>query len=113
MSFMNKFNKAQNLFTFRTPTDFKYRNLSTFQAGDRVKINALFINHRSKYGDAPVAVSDHELINLPKHTLDSVSAIIADRDAVDAINSGHVGIEIYEYMTNDGRTFKSVNWIDI
>lgn len=113
MSFMAKFNKTQNLFTFHTPSDFRYRKLSEFQTGERIKINALFINHKSKYGESPVAVSDHELINLPKHTLDSVSAIMHDTDAVNAINNGNVGIEIYEYVTNDGRTFKSFNWIDI
>lgn len=115
---ISKFNHEGRRFDFQTPTTHEYKNLETLFSeynGDVSRVTvvrALYINHKSKFGDAPCLVTDFEIVNLPKFLTDDIKAIIADDEIVDDINSGRVGFTIRPYE-KDGRTFYSVDWIEL
>lgn len=110
MGIFSKFNKVRK-FNFDT-TDLPYVSLEEVYedllsqcdgveeevAITPVIVRALFINGKSKYGEAPVLATDGMLINLPAHLTDSVKSIISDDDAVNAINMEHCCIYIRPYV---------------
>lgn len=113
----SKYNKG-NKFDFRTPESFQFTTLETLykvNGADKVyTIKALYINRKSQYGDHPVIVTDAELVDCPKHLLDTVENMINDDEAVEAINSGKVGFSVYTYKDKKhNKTCYSVNWEDI
>lgn len=113
----NKFNRGTK-YDFQIPKDFKFKSLHDLY-NDNGKdfvydVKALYINHKSKYGDNPVVVTSNELVDLPKHMLDTVNDMRADSDCTDAINGNHLGFTIYTYTYNSGKSVGySVNWLDI
>lgn len=112
-----KYNKG-SVFTFKAPDSFEYTSLDELYHNNEhdwvYPVKALFINKKSKYGDHPVIVTDNEYVSVPKHLTDTVKAMIADDEAVDAINSGKLGFTIYEYVDSKyKRTCYSVTWIDM
>lgn len=114
MSFASRFNKTN--FGIDTK-DFKYVKLSELYADggkDRVyNINGLFI-HNSQLGASPVVIdaTNKCLVNLPAHLTATVSEILADGEAVDAIKANKVGYAIYEYESH-GKKCYSIIFIDI
>jgi len=115
MSIFAKYNKG-NEFDFETPKHFEYKNLKELfnpNIDNTFKINAMFINTKSKFGNAPVVVTDNELINLPMHLTGTVEQMISDDEIVQAVNNGKAGIEIYEYTSNKWGTHYSVEFIEI
>lgn len=113
----NKFNKGSK-FTFKTPEGFQYNTLDVLysQFGNEVvfPLKALYLNDKGKFGTHPVAVTDKELVDLPKHMTETVREMIADDEAVDAINNGKVGFTIYQYIDSKyKRTCYSVTWVDV
>lgn len=115
MSFANKHNK-ESKFTFDTSNlPYMERRLAFEQYGkDAVKVTAIYINTKSKFGDAPVVATEKELINLPAYMLNECKEIIADQDDVDAINAGKVGIVFEEF---EDKTFHKKcigsRWVDL
>ena len=115
MSFANKHNKGSK-FNFDTSNlPYMERRLAFEQYGDNaVKVTAIYINKKSKFGDAPVVATETELINLPTYMLDECKEIIADQDDVDAINAGKVGIVFEEF---EDKTFHKkcigARWVDL
>lgn len=115
MSFANKHNKGSK-FTFDTSSlPYMERRLAFDNYGDgAVKVTALYINTKSKFGDTPVVATEKELINLPQYMLDECKAIISDQDDVDAINAGKVGIVFEEF---EDKTFHKkcigARWVDL
>src|SRR5699024_435609 len=115
MSIFAKYNKGSG-FDFETPEHFKYKNLKELyhpNIDNTFKINAMFINTKSKFGNAPVVVTDNELINLPMHLTGTVEQMISDDEIVQAVNNGKAGIEIYEYTSNKWGTHYSVEFVEI
>lgn len=111
---MDKFNKGSK-FNARANKDSVYKSLKELGASDKIYIvRNLYINKKSKYGDAPVVLIDDckTLVNLPKHLLKTVEEMREDLEVVDAINNGEVGFSVYEYDSKNGSGF-SVNWEDI
>ena len=115
MSFANKHNKGSK-FTFDTSKlPYMERRLAFEQYGENaVKVTAIYINTKSKFGDAPVVATENELINLPSYMLNECKEIIADQDDVDEINAGKVGIVFEEF---EDKTFHKkcigVRWVDL
>ena len=99
MSFANKFNKGKK-FDFNTE-GLEYTSLADLYNANGEKavytLRAIFINNKSKYGEAPVFATDKALVNAPSHLLDTVKEILADNDAIASINGGKVGFTIYPY----------------
>ena len=117
MGILSKYNKALSRFTFKAGEDFEYKSLESLYsskkgANNLLDVKGLYINHKSKFGDAPVLVSDKFYVNLPKHLCDEVVEMIKDDDVVEAINNGKAMAEIYTYESN-GKTCYSVNWVDV
>lgn len=111
---VNKFNKGSR-YDFSIPKDFKFVSLHDLYNDNGLnfvyEVKGLYINRKSKYGDNPVVVTGAELVDLPKHMLDTVNEMRIDPEVTDAINAGHVGFTIYTYEKN-GRVCYSVNWVD-
>lgn len=115
MSIFAKYNKG-NAFDFETPESFEFKNLKDLYSDkmdNTYKMNALFINTKSHFGNAPVVVTDNEMINLPMHLTESVEQMISDSDIVQAVNDGKAGFEIYSYETAKYGTHYSVNFVSI
>lgn len=115
MSILNKYNKGRT-FVFETPETFEYVSVEDLYNNTKdtpVKLNALFINPKSRFGDSAVAVTDKELVNLPMHMVDTVKEMISDDDVVELVNNGKVAIQPYEYTSVKWGTNYSVNFIEL
>lgn len=117
MSVTSKYNKG-SVFNFSIPKDFEYESLADLfnNNGKEMvyKVNALYINKKSKFGDSPIVATDNELVNLPKHMVDTVSDMMKDDELIEAVNKGKVGFTIYPYETkNTTGVCYSVSWVDI
>lgn len=117
MSFANKHNSENTkLFTFEIPSNFEYCNLAELvkeHGLDKVhKVNALFINTKGKFGDAPTIVTDTALVNAPQHLTETVKEIMKDGESVSTINNGHAGFKVYTYKNQFGDQY-ALEWVDI
>ena len=116
MSFASRHNSASRKFNFAIPDGFEYKNLAELAKEYGVatihKVNALYINKKGKYGDAPVIVTDNELVNAPGHMLDTILEVLIDGESLSLINNGYVGFKVYGY-TNDHGEHYGVEWVDI
>lgn len=119
MSIASKYNHGAR-FTVHFNSDTPFTSLTDLYnnngAGYVYLLRALFINRKSRYGDAPVAVAgDGEnlvKINLPRFMLDTVQQMLMDSEFIDAVNNKAVGFNIYPY-DKEGRTCFSVSWLDV
>lgn len=113
-SFAEKYNK-QGIFGVST-ANLPYVKLETlFNENGAEKVytlQAIYINTRSKFGDAPVAVIENAIVNLPSHMLKQAKDILADNEAIDAIKSGLAGFTVYSYPSH-GKTCYSIKFVDI
>lgn len=117
MGVANKYNKV-NVFNFRVPDDFKYVSLEDlFKANGAkqvYKVNAMYINRKSQYGDAPVVATDDCLVNAPSHMTETVEQMLQDEEVIDAVNNGEFGFMVYSYSTSKAKgIFYSIKWVDI
>lgn len=113
--FASKFNKARK-FDVDT-THFQYESLADmYNANGKEHIyplTAIYINTKSKFGSAPVFATDTCFVNAPSHMLDTAREILADDEAVAAINNGEVGFEIYPYTAEKfNRECFGINFVD-
>lgn len=117
MGIANKYNKTK-MFNFSIPQEYKYISLSElFQKNGKDKVYpvlAMYINKKSRYGDAPIVATDEFLVNLPSYLLDTVKDMMKDEELVDAVNESKFGFTIYQYANkNTGELCFSVNWVDM
>lgn len=109
---LNQHNKGSR-FDFKTPDHFEYINLAQLDnkyPSKKHQVNALYINTKSRYGDAPVAVTDEHIVNLPSHLLDTVKSLMNVNEFVEAVNKQLIGFTIYKYEGTNGAGY-SVNWV--
>lgn len=116
MGVASRFNRGKK-FNFEIPDNFEYRSLHDLfndNGEDFVyKVNAIYINKKSKYGESPVVATDNELVNLPKHLTEIAKEILLDKECVEQINNGEFGFTIYTYEDNTQHNLcYSVNWVD-
>ena len=90
----------------------KFNHVSPFTYKE-FPLMALYINNKSRYGAAPVAVCDGFYVNLPSHLLDDVRSIMADPEVVSEINAGKCGFKIRAYQNSQGGESYTVEWIDL
>ena len=120
--FASKYNHNGS-YHFHAPKETDYINLRDMFDRDGKEaihtVKALYINTKSKFGDAPVAVtitnSDKlqlDLVNLPGFLVSTVKDMIQDDDLTETIDHGEFGFKIYEYEGKNGYGF-SVEWVDI
>lgn len=117
MSFAARHNKG-SVFDCNTE-GFEYHSLEDlYDKKDPEKvfpIQGLYINKKSKYGHAPVAILKDSFANLPAHMLDEVLGIMSSEEDINDIKAGKVGfvIEPYETENRPGQLCYGARWIDI
>lgn len=104
MKFADKYNKGKKVFEIDIK-DFTFIDGYDFlkeTQGKPVKIDGLYINNKSVYGDHPVAIiaGDKTLLDLPSHMTEVVVEILQDAEAVATIKNGAVGLKAHEYTDN-------------
>lgn len=111
MSFASKYNKGSK---FDVNTEgFEFKKLSDLKLNKVYKVLGFYINKKGKYGDQPVAILEDAFLNLPNHLIDTVSEMLNDSDAIEAINQGKAGLKPVEYQDKDDNTRLSVEWADL
>lgn len=118
---MKTFASKLNRPTFNVDTtNFEYINLADLynskdNGGSDVihKINGAFIN-QSQYGDNPVVICDEykALVNLPKHTANSIKQILEDPELIEVVKKGKAGFTIYEYESHKKNCY-SIVFVDL
>lgn len=105
MSILNKFNKGR-IFTYDSEVErefINFRDLYVKSGDDTVHdLQAIFINTKSKYGNAPVFISNEYQVNVPQHMLGTAEEMMNDSDIVELINAGRVGFQLYAYKGKNG-----------
>lgn len=114
--FASRFNKGRK-FDVDT-THFQYESLAdkfnNDGSGVVYPLTAIYINNKSKYGKAPVFATDTCFVNAPSHMLDVANEILADDEAIAAINNGEVGFVIYPYTAEKfNRECFGINFVDL
>lgn len=116
-TFSERYNTVQSKFNYdSSKNDFISLQELLFQTKEDSihTLRGLYINTKSMYGDAPVAVIDGLNVNLPSHMLDTVRDILNDDGAIADINNELVGFKVYEYhSTAHNRECYSIKFVDI
>lgn len=114
MDFAKQFNKV----TFSVDTTgFEYKKLKELYTPETketvYKLNGIFVN-QSPLGFSPVAIvaDSKALVNLPAHLTETARKILADSDAVQAIETGKVGFTVYEYEARGKQCF-SIKFVNL
>lgn len=77
------------------------------------QVRGIYINTKGMFDDAPVVALDSAYVNLPAHLTPICKEILADPQAIAAINAGRVGFTIYTYQKPQyHKTCYSVKWVD-
>lgn len=113
MDILNKYNRKP-MFIYDNEKEREYINLqtlfTTFGKDKVYTVHALFINTKSRFGEAPLIVTEDYMVNAPRHLLDTVKAMMDDKDVVNLINERKVGFKIYSYHGRNGKGY-SVEWV--
>ena len=118
MSFAARHSKGS---VFQCNTEgFKYFKLSELYAADGADavypVQGLYINRKSEYGDAPVAICAEFFVNLPEYMMDEVTGILHNEADIEDIKSGKVGFTIEPYEKEIGKKTKTcygIRWCDL
>ena len=119
MGLMDKYNKGGIIFDIDV-SGFTFVDLKSLfkkaPEGEVFKIDGLYINKKSSFGDHPVAmmVQEELLVDLPAHLVDDVKLMIQDPEVVEAIKAGKVGFTIHEYEQKQyKKKCYGIHWEDI
>lgn len=114
MSILNQFNNGAR-FEYdnekeREFIDFKELH---FKIGDEpITVEALFINTKSKFGDAPVIFTNEYMVNAPQHMTEVVNQMRVNDDVVKMINERRVGLKLYKYTNSYGEAVGG-EWVEL
>lgn len=116
MSFASKRAKGSK-FDINTE-GFEYKSLDELVKENGIntqyKILGFYINKKSRYGDAPVAICEGFFANFPNHMLEEVKEILQDPEDIADIKAGKVGFTIEEYTSKTyGTDCLGVQWVDL
>ena len=118
MSFAARHNKG-NVFNCNTD-GFSYYKLEDLYKGNgpdqEYQVQGLYINKKSEYGDAPVAITLDCFVNLPQHLLGECQDMLHSSEDIEDIKAGKVGFKIEEYekeLKKGSKTCYGIRWIDI
>ena len=118
MSFATRHNKGS---IFQCNTEgFEYKSLEDLYKANgedqEYQVQGFYINKKSDYGDAPVAIGLDFFINFPQHLLGEVQDMLRSAEDIEDIKAGKVGFKIEPYEKEVGKKVKTcygVRWIDI
>ena len=119
MGLMDKYNKGGVTFDIDIK-DFTFVDLKSlsekFSDGEVFKIDGLYINKKSEYGDAPVAILTDCFANLPQHLLGECQDMLKSSEDIEDIKAGKVGFKIEQYekeLKKGSKTCYGIRWVDI
>ena len=97
---------------------FSLRELYNDNGADEVyEIQGLYINKKSEYGFAPVAILTNCFANLPQHMTAECEDILKSEADIEDIKSGKVGFKIEQYESDKkkgkDKTCYGVRWVDL
>ena len=116
-SFSN-FNK-ERVFSFDTSKiTGNYTNLQgLFKANGKdftYQVKGVYVSTSSEYNaESPIVALADTYVNFPQHQLADVKAILADKEAIRAINKGRAGFRIETYSNDYERTCYKAVWCDV
>ena len=119
MAFAARHNKGA---IFQCNTEgFEYFDLANLYAGDGdsevYPIQGLYINKKSEYGEAPVAILLDKFVNFPQHMTDECKEILKSEEDIADIKAGLVGFKIEPYESDKkkgkDKTCYGVKWVDL
>lgn len=119
MSFAKKYNKGKERIFDIDISDFRYMSMEdVFKnfGSNIIKVDGLYINTKSDYGDHPVAINvdDGLLIDLPQHMTEVVKEILKDSESISLIKKGAVGLSAQKYTSKKyKKTCYSAEWVDL
>lgn len=108
---ITKFNKGGVKFNYSLPENATFKKCAELGDGFTGIVKGVGISTKGKYGDSPFILGDGFGVWLPSHMVDTIHDIMADPEAVDAINNGDVCFNVYTYDL-EGKTLFSVNFVD-
>ena len=77
-------------------------------------VYGIYINTKGNFDPAPVLALEDRYVNLPAHMTPVCEDMLRDAEAVKAINEGHVGITVYQYLQKRyNRICYNVRWVDL
>jgi len=115
MSIANKYNRG-SVFTARPKGEEVYYSLEELFNQNRKEhvVLAMYLNTKGKFGATATVLTGDCLINLPTHLTETVKEMMHDKEVIDAVNNGKLGIEIYQYFSNKyHKNCYSINWVDL
>lgn len=117
MDILAKYNKSNvPMFTYDNEQQREFINLKGLYEANgsntTYRVDALFINTKSKFGNAPLVIIDGFMVNLPKHLLETVEEMKEDGSIVMMANNDRLGFNIYEYTGTHGKAY-SINWVTL
>lgn len=77
------------------------------------QLQAIFINTKSKFGDAPVFYIDGYMVNIPQHQLEKAEEMKQDEEFVNAVNQGLIGFRPYEFENKSKQKGYSFELVDL
>lgn len=112
---INKYNKKP-LFEYDNDKEREFINLKQLVNNNGMNesyiVHALFINTKSKFGNAPVVVTDTHMVNAPEHLLEVVQDMLRDDELLELINNRKIGFTIYAYQGKNGDGY-SIEWYQV
>ena len=115
---ITKFNKSELLFNDNERFE-EFKTLEELFKENGQKetyiVKGVYV-YTSTYGDGCFIKSDGFNISLPSHMVETVKNIRGDKESVEEINNGKVGVNIYSYKLPDkypDEVFYSINFIEL
>ena len=102
MSMFEKLNKNTKLFSveIEEPIFIKLRD---FAVGQVLRVDGMYINNKSVYGEEPIFIvfdgEKHLFTHLPKYHIDTIKTIISDSEMVAGVNNGECYIKVTSYFS--------------
>lgn len=119
MSFAKKYNKGKERIFDIDITDFRFMSMEDVFKNfgeNTIKVDGLYINTKSDYGDHPVAINvdDGLLIDMPQHMTEVVEEILKDSESISLIKKGYVGLRAQKYISKKyKKTCYGAEWVDM
>ena len=115
MSILNKYNNTAT-FDYDSEKERTFTTLKELYATNpedtQFVVEALFINDKSHFGKAPVAVVGDCMVNFPQHLTDAVEDMRSNSDIVNLVNNHKVAFTIYEYKNKFGKAY-GITWVEL
>lgn len=110
MGIASKYNKQGSRFNYTIPEGSEHVFVKASELFETIPANeygivvkSLYINTKGKYGEHGVIVCAEPaiLIDCPNHMTDTIKAMMADDEAIEAINAGKLAVSAYKYDTKN------------